>query len=266
MTTPEKKEPTAVGAEIDGKTVREVIRVRGIRKVMAEHMHRSLQVSAQLSSSMGIDMTEVINCRKTLNEQYKDKDIHFTFTDLFAKIVAEALKDNPLVNSSIVDNEILIWDDINLGVALDFETRDGSRGLIVPILRNADKKSVVEINQALEELKQKGRDRKIMPDDTMGGTFTLTNTGALGGGGKVPGRATGMASSGTPVINQPEVGIFGTGGYADTPVVVDGQLAIRPIMYCNFTYDHRVLTGADAAMFSGSIYRHMMNPTPLMAV
>ena len=108
MTTPEKKEPTAVGAEIDGKTVKEVIRVRGIRKVMAEHMLRSLQVSAQLSSTMGIDMTEVISCRKTLNEQYKDKGIHFTFTDLFTKIVAEALKENPLVNSSIVENEILI--------------------------------------------------------------------------------------------------------------------------------------------------------------
>jgi len=265
MTTPEKKEPTAPGAVVTGKKVKEVIRVRGIRKVMAEHMHRSLQVSAQLSSSMGIDMTEVINCRNSLNERYKDKGVHFTFTDLFAKIVTEALKENPLVNSSLVENEILIWDDINLGVALDFETRDGSRGLIVPILRNADQKSIVEINQALEELKQKGRDRKIMPDDTMGGTFTLTNTGALGGRGKVPGRATGMANSATPVINQPEVGIFGTGGYADTPVAVDGQVVIRPIMYCHFTYDHRVLTGADAGMFSGSIYKHMLNPTPLVA-
>ena len=108
------------------------------------------------------------------------------------------------------------------------------------------------------------KDGKLMPDDTSGGTFTVTNTGALGGGrGSREGVATGMASASTPVINQPQVGIWGMGGFSDTPVVVDGQVVVRPVLYHHLTFDHRVLTGADTGMFGGALHRFMRNPGAL---
>lgn len=265
MTTEEKKEPTVPGSVVDSKKVKEVIPLRGIRRTLATHMHRSLQESAQLSGSSGTDMTEMIKCRETLNSKEKETGIHYTWTDLFVKIAAEALRLVPMMNSSLIEKEIIIWDDINVGVALDFEMRDGRRGLIVPVVRNADKKSIADVHNFLEEIKEKGKIGKLMPDDTSGGTFTVTNTGALGGGrGPRKGTATGMASAGTPVINQPQVGIWGMGGYSDTPVVVDGQVVVRPVMYHNLTFDHRVLTGADSGMFGGALHRLMLDPGPLL--
>jgi pyruvate dehydrogenase E2 component (dihydrolipoamide acetyltransferase) len=264
MTTGERKEPTVPGSVVNGKKVKEVIPVRGIRRTLAEHMHRSLQESAQLSSSSGTDMTEMIKCREALNSKERETGIHYTWTDMFVKIAAEALKLNPIVNSSLIEKEIIMWEDINIGVALDFEMRDGRRGLIVPVVRNADKKSLTEIHNALEVFKEKGRSGKLMPDDTTGGTFTVTNTGALGGGrGAQKGIATGMASSSTPILNQPQVCIWGMGGYSDTPVAVDGQVVIRPVMYHHLTYDHRVVTGADIAVFGGTLHRLMLNPGAL---
>ena len=263
--TEERKEPTAPGSVVDGKKVKEVIPVRGIRRTLATHMHRSLQESAQLSNSSGTDMTALIKCREELNSKEKETGIHYTWTDLFVKIAAEALRLVPLMNSSLIDREIIIWDDINIGVALDFEMRDGRRGLIVPVVRNADKKSLAEIHNFLEEIKEKGKDGKLMPDDTTGGTFTVTNTGALGGGrGPRKGVATGMASSSTLIINQPQVGIWGMGGYSDTPVVVDGQVVVRPILYNHLTWDHRGLTGADSGMFGGALHWLMVKPEPLL--
>ncbi len=264
MTTEEKTEPTVPGSVLDGKKVKEVIPVRGIRRTMATHMQRSLQESAQLSGSSGTDMTEMIKCRETMNSKENETGIHYTWTDLFVKIAAEALGLVPQLNSSLIGKEIIIWDDVNVGVALDFEMRDGRRGLIVPVVRNADKKSVAEIHNDLETFKEKGRDGKLMPDDTTGGTFTVTNTGALGGGrGAGEGVVTGTASSSTPIINQPQVGIWGMGGYSDTPVVVDGQVVVRPILYHHLTCDHRALTGADIGMFGGALRRLMLNPGPL---
>lgn len=264
MTAEEKKEPTVPGSVVDGKMVKEVIPVRGIRRTLAEHMYRSLHESAQLSGSSGTDMTEMIKCRETLNAREKETGIHFTWTDMFVKIAAEALKLNPIVNSSLIGREIIIWEDINVGVALDFEMRDGRRGLIVPVVRNADKKTLAEIHNNLELFKEKGKSGKLMPDDISGGTFTVTNTGALGGGrGSLKGIATGMASFGTPILNQPQVCIWGMGGYSDTAVVVDGQVVVRPVMYHQLTFDHRVLTGADNAIFAVTLHRLMLNPGPL---
>ncbi len=264
MTTEEKKEPTVPGSEVDGKKVKEVIPVRGIRRTMATHMQRSLQEAAQLSGSSGTDMSEMIKCREAMNSKESETGIHYTWTDLFVKIAAEALSQVPLMNSSLIGKEIIVWDDVNVGVALDFEMRDGRRGLIVPVVRNADRKSVAEIHRDLEVFKEKGKDGKLMPDDTTGGTFTVTNTGALGGGRRSrEGVATGTAGASTPIINQPQVGIWGMGGYNDTPVVIDGQVVVRPVMYHHLTSDHRVLTGADIGMFGGALSRSMLNPGPL---
>lgn len=265
MATEEKGESTKLGSIIDGKRVKEVILLRGIRRTLAEHMYRSLHESAQLTGSSGHDMTEMIKVREELNSKEVETGIHYTWTDLFVKIVAEALRLVPIMNASLIGREIIIWDDINIGVAVDFEMRDGRRGLIVPVVRNADKKSLIEIHNELEGFKQKGRDGRLMPDDTFGGTFTLTNVGVLSSDRESQkGIATGMVNVSTPIINHPQVGIWGIGIISDTPVAVDGKVVVRPVMYANLTIDHRVLTGADSAMFGAALHRLLLNPHRLL--
>jgi len=244
--------------EIAGKKVKEVIPLKGIRKIVAEHMLRSLQVSAQLTNMGALDMTEMIKLRKTLLSQEKVTGIHYTYTDLFVKVTAQALKQHPLLNSSIIDNEIKVWEDINIGVALAFEMRGGGRGLIVPVIRNADKKSLGEINQILRDLVEKGRNLKLLPDDISGGTFTVSNVGVFGTGGRV------SVNYGTPIINQPEVAILGTRPIVDTPVVREGQIVIRPMMNFSLTYDHRVVMGENAAVFTATLQQLMEEPYLLL--
>ncbi len=243
-----------VTKEEAGKKVKEVIPLKGVRKIVAEHMLRSLQVSAQLTSMGMLDMTEMVKLRQTLLSQEKITGIHFTYTDLFVKVVAQALKQNPLLNSSLVGDEIRIWEDINVGTALAFELRGGGRGLIVPVVRNADKKSLAEIHQTLRDLVERGRNLKLLPDDISGGTFTISNVGVFGTGGRVSGRF------GTPILNQPEVALLGTGPIVDTPVVRGGQIVIRPIMSYSLTYDHRVVMGEDAARFVATLQQLMEEP------
>jgi pyruvate dehydrogenase E2 component (dihydrolipoamide acetyltransferase) len=254
-----KKKPTApaaaapAGRVIDGKQVKDVIPLKGMRRAIAEHLHHSLQISAQLTSMGELDMTEMIKLRNLLVAQEKFIGTRITFTDILVLCIAKALKTNPLVNSSIIGNELIFWEDINVGCAVAImDTPEG--GLIVPVIKNADKKSLLQINAELRGAVEKARAGKLMPDDVTGGTFTLTNMGAFGG-------AYGF---GTPIINQPESAIFGTGGTVDRPVVRDGQIVIRPIMCFNFTFDHRVIDGAQAGIFMMTLGRIIENPGLLL--
>lgn len=253
-----KKKPAAAAAApagkvIDGKQVKDVIPLKGMRRAIAEHLHRSLQISAQLTSMGELDMTEMIKLRNLLVAQEKFIGTRITFTDILVLCIAKALKTNPLVNSSIVGNDLVFWEDINIGCAVAImDTPEG--GLIVPVIKNADRKSLLQINAELRGAVEKARSGKLMPDDVTGGTFTLTNMGAFGG-------AYGF---GTPIINQPESAIFGTGGTVDRPVVRDGQIVIRPIMCFNFTFDHRVIDGAQAGMFMMTLGKIIENPGLLL--
>ena len=176
-----------------------------------------------------------------------------TYTDLLVLCIAKALKANPLVNSSIIGNDLVFWEDINIGCAVAI-TDVPEGGLIVPVIKNADRKSLLQINAELRGAAEKARAGKLMPDDVTGGTFTLSNMGAFGG-------AYGF---GTPIINQPESAIFGTGGVVDRPVVRDGQIVIRPIMCFNFTFDHRVIDGAQAGIFMMTLGKIIENPGLLL--
>ena len=258
-------EPTQPGAIIDGKQVKQAIPLRGIRRTLAVHMQRSLQETAQMSGTFGVDMTAMIEYRNSLNSKENETGIHYTWTDIFVKIAVEALKQVPIINASLIEKEIIIWDDINIGVALDFEMRDGGRGLIVPVLRNADNKSIAEIHNDLELFKGKGRDGKLMPDDTTGGTFTVTNSGALGDkGSPKKGIATGMIMASTPILNMPQAGIWSMYPYSDAAVVVDGQVVVRPVMYSTITVDHRIVNGADRVAFMNALQQAMLNPDSFM--
>jgi len=233
-----------------GKRVKSTIPLTGMKKTVAEHMHGSLQVSAQLTVMGEIDMSEMVQLREKLAEQAEVLGTKITYTDLMVLITAKVLKDVPLVNASIVDNEINLWEDINIGVAVALED-----GLIVPVIKNADHKSLVEISKAVKELAKKARDRTLEPEDVQGGTFTLTNLGALGGGYRFE----------TVIINQPESAILGTGGITDRVLARDGQVVIKPVMTYYFTYDHRIINGAVAAKFIASLTELIENPSILLA-
>jgi len=246
----EAKKKVKVTPEVyQGRRVKSVIPLKGMRKAIAEHMHRSLSVAAQLTLTAEIDMTEMVKLRKSLVAKEKDLGTRITYTDLLVLAIAQLLKDQPIVNSSLIDDEIKRWESINVGIAVALE-----EGLIVPVVKDADKKSLVEISKTIKSLAQKAREGKLTPDEVTGGTFTLTNIGALGAGYRFE----------TFIINQPESAILGTAGITDRAVVKDGEIVIRPILACSLTYDHRVIDGAVAHQFMTSVIQLVENPGPLV--
>jgi pyruvate dehydrogenase E2 component (dihydrolipoamide acetyltransferase) len=243
-----EKAQAPVAEAYEGKTVKTTIPLKGMRKVIAEHMQRSLAVAAQLTMMGEIDMSEVTKLRQTLLEQ--DAGVRVTYTDILVVAIARALQDHPIINSSLIANEIVVWQDVNVGVAVALE--EGLEGgLIVPVIRNADQKSLREIAVEAHALVEKARTGKLMPDDVAGGTFTLTNLGAVGGGW----------GFGTPIINQPQSAILGAGSISDRPVVRGGQVVVRPIMTYSLTFDHRVVDGAAAAKFMARVSQLLEDPT-----
>lgn len=246
-----ERRETAVSADVYRfRKVKSVINLKGMRKVIAEHMHRSLAVSAQLTAFGEIDMAETMKLRDNLPAQAETTGGRITYTDIFVLAVARILKRHPIINSSLIDNEIKLWESLNIGVAVALE-----EGLIVPVVKDADKKSLVEISSSITRLVQKSRENKLTPDDVSGGTFTISNLGALGGGYRFE----------TVIINQPESAILGTGGITDRVVARDGQIVIRPIMTYYFTYDHRVINGAQAASFMADVTRLLEAPGSLLS-
>jgi pyruvate dehydrogenase E2 component (dihydrolipoamide acetyltransferase) len=227
------------------KKVKTTVPVRGMRRAIAEHMHRSLSISAQLTAMGEIDMTQLVKLRKDLVDQENTIGAKITYTDLFVLATARALQDHPIINSSLIDDEIKIWEDINIGVAVALD-----EGLIVPVVRNANKKSLKDISQSVRTLAEKAREGKLTPDEVTGGTFTISNLGAVGAGYRFE----------TVIINQPESAILGTGAITDRAVVRDGQIVIRSIMTYYFTYDHRVIDGAVAAKFMANVIKVLENP------
>ncbi len=245
----EAKKKVEVTPEVyQGKRIKSVIPLKGMRKAIAEHMHRSLSVAAQITLTAEVDVTEMVKLRKSLVAKEEALGTRITYTDLLVLAIAQLLKDQPLVNSSLIDNEIKCWESINIGVAVALE-----EGLIVPVVKDAGKKSLVEISKTIKSLAQKAREGKLMPDDVTGGTFTLTNIGALGAGYRFE----------TFIINQPESAILGTAGIADRAVVRDGKIVIRPILACSLTYDHRVIDGAVAHQFMTNVVQLLEDPSPL---
>ena len=240
------------GEVFDGKRVKESISLRsGMRKAIANHMQQSLLNSAQLTITGEIDISAVKKLRGDFLNQEEILQTRITYTDIFVMAIAKALKAHPIINSSLIDDEIKIWEDIHIGVAVAIMGDSVlNSGLIVPVLRNADQKSLSEISKALKVLVQSARDATILPDDVKGSTFTITNLGGTGG----------SYGFGTPIINQPESAILATGPITDRAVVRDGEIVVRPIMTYSFTFDHRVIDGAPAALFMASLTQLMENP------
>jgi pyruvate dehydrogenase E2 component (dihydrolipoamide acetyltransferase) len=228
-----------------GRKVKEKIPLKGMRRAIAEHMHRSLAESAQLTAIGEIDMTEVIKLRQDLLARSDEIGARVTYTDLLVFVVAMVLKEKPMVNASLIGNEIELWEDINIGVAVALKD-----GLIVPVVKNADRKSIAEISNTVKNLAEKARQEKLTIDEVTGGTFTITNLGAAGAGWRFE----------TAIINQPEAAILGTGGITDRTVVRDGTIVIRPILTYSFTYDHRIIDGIIAVQFMSRVIELLETP------
>jgi len=238
----DSKKPGVSSNMQPGKNVKSTIPLRGMRKAIAENMYQSISSSAQLTLMGEIDMTEVVKLRETLKAQFVDS---ITFTDIFVFVVAKALKEHPIINSSLEDNEIKIWENINIGIATAVD-----EGLIVPVVKDADKKPLSLISREIKALAGKAREGKLDFEDIEYGTFTITNMGALGEGYRFE----------TVIINGHECAILGTGGISDRVVARDGEIVIRPVMTFYFTYDHRIITGAVAGAFTETVRKLLENP------
>ena len=209
-----------------------------LRKVIAARMVESLQVSAQLTTVIEVDVTKIARLRDRSKPTFEAREgVKLSFLPFFAVAVCEALKQHPVLNSSVEGDQIIYHGAEHLGIAVDTE-----RGLLVPVIHNAGDLNMGGVARKIADLAARTRDNKVTPDELGGGTFTLTNTGSRG------------ALFDTPIINQPQVAILGLGAVVKRPMVVKGEdggetIAIRSMVYLGLSYDHRVVDGADAARF-----------------
>ncbi len=228
-----KSAPVAV-SPLRGTTVT----MSRLRKVIAARMVESLQVSAQLTTVIEVDVTKISRLRDRAKATFEAREgVKLSFLPFFAVAVCEALKVHPVLNSSVEGDQITYHGAEHLGIAVDTE-----RGLLVPVIHNAGDLNMGGIARKISDLAARTRDNKVSPDELGGGTFTITNTGSRG------------ALFDTPIINQPQVAILGLGAVVKRPMVVRGEdggetIAIRSMVYLGLSYDHRVVDGADAARF-----------------
>ena len=213
-----------------------------LRKVIAQRMLESLQVSAQLTTVVEVDVTKIARLRDREKKAFQAREgVKLSFLPFFAQAAIEALKEHPTVNASVEDDQIVYHAQENLGMAVDTD-----KGLLVPVIKDAGSLNIAGIARKIDDLASRTRDNKVGPDELSGATFTLTNTGSRG------------ALFDTPIINQPNVAILGTGAVVKRPVVVSDEdgletIAIRSMVYLALSYDHRIVDGADAARFLGTM-------------
>jgi pyruvate/2-oxoglutarate dehydrogenase complex dihydrolipoamide acyltransferase (E2) component len=220
----------------------------GIRKAIAQKMMQSLQTTAQMTGFGRVDMAEAVKLRKACVAAEAELGIRVTYTDIVLKCCADALAAMPEINSSIVGDEIVTWGDVNVGLAVALDD-----GLIVPVIHNADRKSIAEIARERLDLATRARAGRLTRDDLEGGTFSLSNFGSYGGDFE------------TPVLNVPQSAILGIGAITDEPVVREGQIVIRPMMMLSLTFDHRLIDGAVAGRFRSRVRTALENPFSMLA-
>jgi pyruvate dehydrogenase E2 component (dihydrolipoamide acetyltransferase) len=219
----------------------ERVQMSVMRKSIAEHMVDSRRTSAHVATVFEADVTGIVKLREQYKERFaKNEGVKLTFTPFFIRAVIGGLKAFPILNASIEGDEIVYKKDINIGIAVALD-----RGLIVPVIRNADERSFLGLNRAVSDLAERARNKKLQPVEVQGGTFTLTNPGSYGG------------LYGIPIINQPQVAILGLGGIHKRPVVVGDGIAIRDMVYLALSFDHRLIDGAVADQFMAEVKRRL---------
>ncbi len=227
----------------------ERIPVKGIRKTIAERMVKSLFTAPHVVSMDEADVTELVKLREKEKKLAEEKGIKLTYLAFIVKATVVALKQHPYLNASLdaEKNEIVLKKYYNIGIAVD--TPDG---LMVPVIKNADQKSIMELAQETERLAEEARSRKIKLTDLKGNSFTITNIGSIGG------------IFSTPIINPPDVAILGVHRIRDMPAVINGEIKIRKMLPLVISFDHRVLDGARAARFMNALKEHLEDPDLLL--
>lgn len=214
-----------------------------MRASIADHMVISRDTSVHVTTVFEVDMTRVVKLREKHRDSYAGRGVKLTYMPFLIHAVTGALKEFPILNSSIVDQQVVYKSHINVGMAVALDW-----GLLVPVIKNADDLSLAGLSKAVDDLAQRARTKKLAPDDVQGGTFTITNPGVFG------------SLFGTPIINQPQVAILGVGTIAKRAVVTDDDaIAVRSMMYLALSFDHRVIDGATADRFMAKVKHTLQN-------
>jgi 2-oxoglutarate dehydrogenase E2 component (dihydrolipoamide succinyltransferase) len=218
-----------------------------VRKKIAEHMVRSKQTSPHVTSCTEADVTNIVNFREAAKGAFDaTQGLKLTYTPFFVQSVVRAIQDFPMVNATVDGENLVVKHFINLGLAVAMD--DG--GLIVPVIKNAEEKNFIGLARAADDLGRRAKGKKLVPDEISGGTFTITNPGVFGG------------LWGTPIINQPQVAIFGMGAIQKRPVVINNMIGIRDMVYITLSYDHRVIDGALSVQFLERVRWYLENFDP----
>lgn len=219
-----------------------------LRQKLAQRLVSVKNETAMLTTFNEVNMSRIMDLRKKYNETFKKKhDVSLGFMSLFTKAVTIALKHYPQVNAMIDGDEMIFHDYADIGIAVS-----APKGLVVPVIRNAESLSLAEIEKKIKELAVKARDNKITLDEMSGGTFTITNGGVFGS----------MMS--TPILNPPQSAILGMHNIVERPIAVDGQVVIAPMMYVALSYDHRVIDGRESVGFLVKVKEMLENPERML--
>jgi 2-oxoglutarate dehydrogenase E2 component (dihydrolipoamide succinyltransferase) len=226
----------------------EIIEMDRMRKLIAKHMIDSTHTSAHVTSFAECDVTNLVLWREKIKKEFEKREGEkITFTPLFVEAIVKCIKKYPWLNSSVDGDKIIVKKDINIGMA----TAMPGGNLIVPVIKNADQLNLVGLTKQVNGLANAARNNKLKPDDTSGGTFTLTNVGTFG------------SIMGTPIINQPQVAIMAVGAIKKRPVVIEtaqgDSIAIRHMMYISLSYDHRIIDGALGSTFLNAVAKELEN-------
>ncbi|MDQ6762041.1 MAG: 2-oxo acid dehydrogenase subunit E2 [Bacteroidota bacterium] len=226
----------------------EIIEMDRMRKMIAKHMIDSQNISAHVTSFAECDVTNLVLWREKVKKDFeKQEGEKITFTPLFVEAIVKCIKKYPLINSSVDGERIIIKKDINIGMA----TALANGNLIVPVIKNAGQLNLTGLAKQVNNLAEAARNNKLQPDDTAGGTFTITNVGTFG------------SIMGTPIINQPQVAIMAVGAIKKRPVVIEtaqgDSIAIRHMMYISLSYDHRIIDGALGSTFLNAVAKELEN-------
>jgi pyruvate dehydrogenase E2 component (dihydrolipoamide acetyltransferase) len=227
--------------------VEQVIPLVGWRKTMAERMAFSMRTTAHVTTFVEVDVTDLQNLRKKLGNSENLTKHKISYTSFFVKAVVQALNMYPIINSSLIDDKIIVKKYFNIGVAVSRKN-----GLVVVVIHNADQKSLIEISKNIKNKVDRARSAKLLPQDVSGGTFTITNVGMFG------------TIMNTPIINPPESAILGVGTIQKKPVVINDQIVIRAMMFLCLTYDHRIIDGTPAILFLQEVRQLLENPSLLL--
>jgi 2-oxoglutarate dehydrogenase E2 component (dihydrolipoamide succinyltransferase) len=218
------------------------------RKRIAEHLLEAQHATAHLTTFNEIDMSAVNALRERIKERMeKERGVKLSFMPFFVKAACQALKAYPVVNAQIDGDSIVYKHYVNMGIAVASDA-----GLVVPNVKDADRKGMIEVSGEIGALAKRARDGKLTMDDLTGGTFTITNGGVFGS----------LVS--TPIINYPQVAILGLHKIQDRPVAIDGTVEIRPMMYVALSYDHRIIDGQQAVLFLVRLKELMEDPATML--